>query len=56
MDPARNLCIGCLRTLDEIARWGAMPDSEREAILAELQERRLAAASDLAKVPVPPLA
>jgi predicted Fe-S protein YdhL (DUF1289 family) len=42
MDPARNLCIGCLRTLDEI--------------LAELQERRLAAASDLAKVPVPPLA
>ena len=56
MDPARDLCIGCLRTLDEIARWGAMPDSEREAIMAELPARRAAAPSDLAKVAVPPLA
>ena len=31
MDPARGVCIGCCRTLDEIARWGGMSDAEREA-------------------------
>lgn len=56
MDPARGLCIGCLRTLDEIARWGGMPDGEREAIMADLPARRAAMPSDLAKVSVPPLA
>ena len=29
MDPASGLCIGCLRTLEEIACWGAMADEER---------------------------
>ena len=56
MDPARGLCIGCLRTLDEIARWGAMSEHEREAILADLAARRAEVRSDLAKVAVPPLA
>ena len=39
MDPRRNLCLGCKRTLDEIARWGAMSDTEREGILKELENR-----------------
>jgi len=52
MDPARGLCLGCKRTLDEIARWGAMSDAEREKILAELPRRQL----DVLEVPVPPLA
>ena len=26
MDPVRGVCIGCCRTLDEIARWSAMSD------------------------------
>ncbi|MGQ0656457.1 MAG: DUF1289 domain-containing protein [Betaproteobacteria bacterium] len=39
MDPARGVCIGCLRTLDEIACWGGMSDAEREAILSELPRR-----------------
>jgi uncharacterized protein len=53
MDLQTQLCKGCYRTLAEIGRWGAMSDSEREAIMAELPERRK---SDVAKVSVPPLA
>jgi predicted Fe-S protein YdhL (DUF1289 family) len=40
MDPQSGLCRGCLRTLDEIARWGAMSDAEREAVMLELPGRR----------------
>jgi uncharacterized protein len=39
MDPVRKLCIGCWRTLDEIASWGAMSDAEREAVMAALPAR-----------------
>jgi hypothetical protein len=39
MDPERGLCLGCARTLDEIARWAAMSDEERERVLAELPIR-----------------
>ena len=52
MDPARGLCLGCARTLDEIARWGSMNEAERERVMAELPRRKL----DVAKIPVPPLA
>jgi predicted Fe-S protein YdhL (DUF1289 family) len=52
MDPRRGLCLGCKRTLDEIARWGLMSDVERERVLAELPRRAL----DVLEVPVPPLA
>jgi uncharacterized protein len=38
-----GLCIGCGRTLAEIARWGAMGEAERRAIMAELPERLAAA-------------
>jgi hypothetical protein len=40
MDPQRRLCMGCARTLDEIARWAQMSDAERERILAQLPARR----------------
>ena len=40
MDPQRGLCLGCARTLDEIARWGTMGESERNAIMAALPARR----------------
>ena len=33
MDPQRGLCLGCARTLDEIARWGDMTDREREQVI-----------------------
>lgn len=40
IDPATGLCAGCGRTLDEIARWAAMSNPEREAIMRELPARR----------------
>jgi predicted Fe-S protein YdhL (DUF1289 family) len=42
MDPQRGLCLGCRRTLDEIARWSAMSEAEREAVLRQLPQRQLA--------------
>jgi len=40
MDPAKDLCAGCWRTLDEIARWRDMTDAERSAVLAAVAVRR----------------
>ena len=54
MDPARSVCIGCCRTLDEIARWGGMSDSERSQVMGELEERRKRL--DIPEIAVPPLA
>ena len=52
MDLDHHLCKGCYRTLEEIGRWGAMTDAERDAVIARLPERRRL---DVAKVSVPPL-
>ncbi len=52
MDLDTHMCRGCYRTLEEIGRWGAMSDAEREAVMAQLPQRKL---SDVAKVSVPPL-
>jgi predicted Fe-S protein YdhL (DUF1289 family) len=43
MDPAKEVCAGCWRTLDEIAGWRDMTDAERAAVLAAVAERRAAA-------------
>jgi len=40
MSAQLKLCAGCLRTLDEIARWSIMRDEERARVLTELAERR----------------
>ena len=40
LDPATQTCIGCFRTMDEIAAWGALSEAERAAIVAELPARR----------------
>lgn len=40
MDPARGVCIGCCRSLDEIANWGSLSEAERERVLETLAERR----------------
>ena len=53
MDPVRGVCLGCCRTLDEIARWSQMDDAEREAISADLRERRKRL--NVPEVAVPPL-
>lgn len=40
IDPKSRLCIGCYRSLDEIAAWSRLTDQERELIMARLPERR----------------
>ena len=40
MDPASGLCEGCLRTIDEIAAWGAMADDDKRAVWQRLEQRR----------------
>jgi len=40
MDADNRYCLGCKRTLGEIARWSEMSDEERRAILAQLAARQ----------------
>lgn len=42
LDPARGYCVGCLRTLDEIAAWSTLDDDAKRAIVADLPSRRTA--------------
>jgi predicted Fe-S protein YdhL (DUF1289 family) len=37
--PEARLCIGCYRSLDEIAGWSAMTPAARRAVMAELSAR-----------------
>jgi predicted Fe-S protein YdhL (DUF1289 family) len=41
--PATGLCLGCHRTIDEIAGWSAMTSEARRAVMAELPARAAAA-------------
>jgi predicted Fe-S protein YdhL (DUF1289 family) len=40
MDAASGWCEGCLRTLDEIAAWAVLDDSEKLRVWHELAARR----------------
>jgi len=40
MDPSSGLCIGCRRTLEEIALWSAMTQEERRRVLERVESRR----------------
>jgi uncharacterized protein len=50
VDAVSRLCVGCGRTLDEIAQWSALTEGERARVMAELPRRiaRLAAAKEAA--------
>ena len=37
--PAERLCVGCLRSIDEIAQWSRLSAEERRAIMADLPSR-----------------
>jgi len=37
--PAAQLCIGCGRSVDEIARWIELTDAERRHLMAQLPAR-----------------
>ena len=39
LDDAYGYCVGCYRTMDEIARWGSMSPAERWAVLRRTAER-----------------
>ena len=39
LDARSGLCLGCGRTIDEIARWTAMRASERIRVIRELPGR-----------------
>jgi len=43
IDPRTSLCLGCGRTLPEIARWPRMASAERQSVMALLPERMLQA-------------
>ena len=43
IDPHSGLCHGCGRTLDEIARWMSLTETEHQRIMAELSDRMSAA-------------
>jgi predicted Fe-S protein YdhL (DUF1289 family) len=53
MDERSGWCEGCLRTLDEIAFWSVLDDDDKQAVLAELPQRRVLWA---ARAGVPPAA
>jgi uncharacterized protein len=39
VDGASGFCLGCARSLPEIAGWARYTDAEREAIMAQLPGR-----------------
>jgi predicted Fe-S protein YdhL (DUF1289 family) len=40
LDARQGFCLGCGRTVDEIANWAAMSAGERRRIMGELPERQ----------------
>jgi predicted Fe-S protein YdhL (DUF1289 family) len=40
VDGASSLCLGCYRTLSEIAEWSRLSDDQRTDIMSELPARR----------------
>lgn len=40
VDGESGLCLGCFRTLPEIARWSRFTDEERAALMEALPARR----------------
>jgi uncharacterized protein len=49
MSPYNGLCVGCFRTLDEIAAWGQASNDTKRAIWASIDARRTATLSTTTK-------
>jgi predicted Fe-S protein YdhL (DUF1289 family) len=49
LDARSGMCLGCGRSIDEIARWAAMTAAERARVMSELPARMAAEKSDQAK-------
>ncbi len=46
-----NLCLGCYRTLDEIALWSQMSDAEKQQVLSKVASRSAGEAENSAGLP-----
>ncbi|UZE47467.1 DUF1289 domain-containing protein [Rhodopseudomonas sp. P2A-2r] len=51
IDPKTKLCLGCGRTLPEIARWHRIESSERLDIMAALPARMIEAGLEIMSAP-----
>ena len=40
LDASGRMCIGCFRTLDEIAAWGTLDGDAKRRIVGELPARK----------------
>ena len=43
IDPQTGYCMGCMRTIDEIADWLEMTNKEKQQVLDRLEQRKAAA-------------
>lgn len=41
IDEATGLCVGCLRTLDEVAVWSMLDDATKRDVLEAIAQRRV---------------
>lgn len=48
MDERSGWCVGCLRTLDEIAAWATLSPQDKQAVWTRLELRRADPAADFA--------
>jgi predicted Fe-S protein YdhL (DUF1289 family) len=39
MSPDTGLCLGCMRTIDEIIAWGTADDDVKRAVWREIRRR-----------------
>jgi len=44
LNPHSGLCLGCLRSLDEISTWNRISQDEQRRVLAAVAQRREALA------------
>jgi predicted Fe-S protein YdhL (DUF1289 family) len=42
---ARNICVGCGRSIDEITQWSRLTEEQRRLVVDRAQQRRREAAS-----------
>ena len=40
LDPVSGICLGCFRTMDEIASWIELTDIEKQNVLLNAQKRK----------------
>ncbi len=40
VDGESGLCLGCFRTLNEIAAWAKLPGDTRDRLMSELPDRK----------------